>query len=157
YEALIESETQEEIARWPEGREFPVQPSMMHITLNTILRGIFGAEGGEFEALRTLVPKMIKLGSKLALLPALHRDYGPWSPWRRMTTMRAELDGIFATLIERALADPAIEARPDILSLLLRARHEDGTAMSHNEIGDELFTLVVAGHETTATSLAWAV
>jgi cytochrome P450 family 138 len=156
YESLIEAETMEEIAQWREGREFAVQSSMMRITLDTILRGIFGAQGAEFDALRTLMPRMIKLGSKLALVPALHRDFGPWSPWRRMTAMRAELDGIFATLIARAVADPAMDQRSDILSLLLQARYDNGEPMSHSEIGDELFTLVVAGHETTATSLAWA-
>lgn len=156
YESLIEAETMEEIAQWPEAREFPVQPAMMRITLNTILRGIFGAEGAEFDALRTLMPRMIKLGSKLALVPALHRDFGPLSPWRRMTSMRAELDAIFASLIARAQADPAPDRRSDILSLLLQARYDDGEPMSHSDIGDELFTLVVAGHETTATSLAWA-
>lgn len=157
YEHLIEAETRAESATWPVGEEFAVRESMMRITLNTILRGIFGAVGTEFEALRVLMPRMITLGSRLVLVPSLHRDLGRWSPWNRLQHMRRELDGIFATLIARALADPAIEQRDDILSLLLMARYEDGSAMSHNDIGDELFTLVVAGHETTATSLAWAV
>jgi cytochrome P450 family 138 len=156
YESLIQSETMHEIARWPIEREFAVHDSMMRITLNTILRGVFGAEDAEFDALRVLMPKMIRLGSKLALLPALHRDFGPLSPWRRMTSMRAQLDEIFATLIANARTDPALAQRDDVLSLLLQARDEDGLPLSHNEIGDELFTLLVAGHETTATSLTWA-
>jgi cytochrome P450 len=157
YEGLIESETLGEIAGWPEGQEFPVSESMMRITLNTILRGVFGAEGAEFDALRALMPKMIKLGSRLVLVPALHRDLGRWSPWGRLKAMRAQLDAIFATLIARAQADPQLEQRADVLSLLLQARYDDGTPMSHSDIGDELFTLLVAGHETTATSLSWAV
>ena len=157
YEGLIEAETREEIADWPEGQEFPVRESMMRITLNTILRGVFGAEGAEFDALRSLMPKMIRLGSKLVLVPALHRDFGRWSPWRRLGAMREELDAIFGVLIARAEADPALDQRTDILSLLLQASYDDGTAMSHSDIGDELFTLLVAGHETTATSLTWAV
>jgi cytochrome P450 len=156
YESLIERETLDEIANWPSGRGFAVRESMMRITLNTILRGVFGAEDSDFEALRVLLPKMIRLGSKLALLPALQRDFGPLSPWRRMTSMRAQLDEIFVILIARALADPALHRRTDILSLLLQARDDDGNPMSHGEIGDELLTLVVAGHETTATSLSWA-
>ena len=156
YEGLIEAETLEETAQWPDGVEFPVQPVMMRITLNTILRGIFGAQGTELDALRTLMPKMIKLGMRVVLVPSLQRDFGPWSPWRRLGAMRIELDEIFASLIARAQADPDLEQRTDILSLLLQARYDDGTAMSHSDIGDELFTLVVAGHETTATSLAWA-
>jgi cytochrome P450 len=71
--------------------------------------------------------------------------------------MREELDAIFGVLIARAESDPALDQRTDILSLLLQARYDDGTAMSHSDIGDELFTLLVAGHETTATSLTWAV
>jgi cytochrome P450 len=157
YETLIEQETVQEIANWPSGREFAVRETMMRITLNTILRGVFGADDAEFEALRVLLPKMIRLGSKLALLPALQRDLGPLSPWRRMTSMRAQLDEIFVILIARALADPELDRRTDILSLLLQARDDDGNPMSHGEIGDELLTLVVAGHETTATSLTWAV
>lgn len=157
YEGLIEAETRAEVLDWPEGQEFPVRESMMRITLNTILRGVFGAEGAEFEALRSLMPKMIRLGSKLVLVPSLHRNFGRWSPWGRLMAMRAELDDIFAALIARAQADPGMDRRTDILSLLLAARYEDGTPMSHSDIGDELFTLLVAGHETTATSLAWAV
>jgi cytochrome P450 family 138 len=157
YEGLIESETRAETANWPSDEEFPVRESMMRITLNTILRGIFGAEGEEFEALRELMPRIINLGSRLVLVPSLHRDLGRWSPWNRFMRMRGELDAIFATLIDRALVDPDQDHRSDILSLLLQARYEDGSPMSHSDIGDELFTLVVAGHETTATSLAWAV
>jgi cytochrome P450 len=71
--------------------------------------------------------------------------------------MREELDAMFGTLIARAESDPALDERTDVLSLLLQARYDDGAAMSHSDIGDELFTLLVAGHETTATSLTWAV
>jgi cytochrome P450 len=157
YEGLIEQETLQETAGWPEGREFPVLPSTMRITINTILRAVFGAEGAEFDALRTLLPRLVAAGARLALLPWLHRDLGRWSPWGRVTVMRTELDGIIGSLIARAEKDPALEQREDVLSLMLQARYEDGTAMSHSDITDELFTLVVAGHETTATSLAWAV
>jgi cytochrome P450 family 138 len=157
YEGLIEAETLQETLDWPEGQEFPVREAMMRITLNTILRGIFGAEGAEFDALRSLMPPMIRLGSKLVLVPALHRDLGRWSPWGRLKAMRSQLDDILTTLIARARSDPALEQRTDVLSLLLQARYDDGTPMSDCDIGDELFTLLVAGHETTATSLAWAV
>jgi cytochrome P450 len=157
YEELIEAETREEISTWPEGREFAVIPSTMRITLNTILRAVFGAEDAEFDALRALIPRIVGSGTRLALMPWLRRDLGRRSPWRRFMVMRQELDDIIGSLTARALANPAPEQRTDILSLLLQARHEDGTAMQHSEIADELFTLMVAGHETTATSLAWAI
>jgi len=99
---------------------------------------------------------MIDLGLKLVLLPALHRDLGRWSPWHRFTAMREELDAIFATLIARAEEDPELSERTDVLSLMLMARYEDGSPMSHSDIGDELLTLLVAGNETAATSLCWA-
>jgi cytochrome P450 len=69
--------------------------------------------------------------------------------------MREELDAIVATLIARAEADPELPQREDVLALMLRARYEDGTRMSHSDIGDELLTLLVAGNETAATSLSW--
>jgi len=157
YESLIEAATLEAIRDWPVGQEFPVRESMMRITLDTILRGIFGAEGAAFDALRALMPAMIRLGSKLVMVPALHRDVGRWSPWGRFKAMRSELDDILARLIARARSDPALDRRTDILSLLLQAHYDDGTPMSDSDIRDELFALLVAGHETTATSLAWAV
>jgi cytochrome P450 len=157
YEELIEAETHEEIRSWPDGREFPVFPSTMRITLNTILRAVFGAEGAEFEALRELMPRIVNLGTRLALLPWLHRDLGSWSPYGRFLAMRNELDEIIGSLIARAQADRGLDQREDVLSLLVQARYEDGTTMSHSEIADELFTFLVAGEETTATELAWAV
>jgi cytochrome P450 len=156
YEDLIEQETLEVINEWPEGREFPVLPSTLRITLNTILRAVFGAEGAEFDALRSLMPRIVKLGERLVYLPWLRHDFGRWSPFGRFLAVRAELDRIIASLIDTALVDPNLGQRTDVLALLLQARYDDGTAMSHSDITDELFTLVVAGHETTATELAWA-
>ena len=157
YSDLIEEETREAISGWPEGREFAVLPSTMQIALNTILRAVFGAEGSELQALRSLMPRIVKLGQRLMYLPWLHHDWGSWSPLGRFLAMRAELDRIVGSLIDKALADPALDQRSDVLALLLQARYDDGTAMSRSDITDELFTLLVAGHETTATELAWAV
>ena len=103
------------------------------------------------------MPKVVKLGQRLAFLPSLRHDLGSWSPWGRFLAMRAELDDIIASLLDSALADPALDRRTDVLSLLAQARYDDGTAMARTDIADELFTLVVAGHETTATYLACAV
>lgn len=157
YEDLIERETLDAIAEWPEGREFAVLPSTMTITLKTILHAVFGAEGEESDALFELMPRMIKIGQRLVFVPWLRHDLGPWSPWGRFLAMRTELDTLIASLIDKALVDPAMEQRTDVLALLLQARYDDGTAMSHSDLGDELFTLLVAGHETTATALAWAI
>jgi cytochrome P450 len=157
YEAIVEEETLREMASWPEGQSFPMQPSMMRITLNAILRAVFGAEGAEFEALRALMPVMVELGSKLAVLPIPRTDLGRWSPWGRFNAYRREFDAIVDRLIAKALAVPALADRRDVLSIMLQARYDDGQPMSNDQIADQLATLLAAGHETTATTLAWAV
>lgn len=157
YEAIIEQEARRELASWPQDEPFPVLEPMMRITLNAILRAVFGAQGSELEQLRALLPGMVALGSRMALLPFAQHDWGPRSPWGRFVRMRAEFDRHVDALIATARRDPALEERRDVLSLLVRARHEDGAPMSSEEIADELLTLLAAGHETTAATLAWAV
>jgi cytochrome P450 family 138 len=157
YEAIVEEETLREAATWPDGEPFAMLPSMMRITLNAILRAVFGAEGAEFEALRTLMPSFVALGSRLAVLPVPRVDLGRWSPWGRFYAYRREFDAIIDTLIAKALADPALADRSDVLSIMLQARYDDGERMSNREIADQLTTVLAAGHETTATTLAWAI
>ncbi|MGW5550361.1 cytochrome P450 [Nocardia beijingensis] len=157
FEQIIEEETRKEIATWPEGVEFPTMPSTMSITLNVILRAVFGAEDAEFDELREFMPHWIRFGAMIFAFRPLQYRWGPLSPWGRHLAMRRRFDGILERLIARATADPGFESRSDVLSLLLSARYDDGSAMSHAAIGDELVTLLAAGHETTATSMAWAV
>jgi cytochrome P450 len=84
YEAIVEEEVLRETARWPEGREFRTLPSMMRITLNAILRAVFGAHGAEFDELCELLPPMVALGSRMAVLPiSVRRDFGRLSPGGR--------------------------------------------------------------------------
>lgn len=158
YEDIVTDEVMREIATWPEGEEFATLESMMRITLNAILRAVFGAEGEAFEELRELLPPMVLRASRLAVLPPVaRRDYGPLSPWGRVEKMRKRYDAIIARLIADARRDPAFEDRSDVLALLLRARYEDGSAIADDHVADELLTLLAAGHETTATTLAWTV
>ena len=158
YETIVEEEVMREIASWPEGREFETLQPMMRITLNAILRTVFGAQGGAFDELRDLFPLMIPLASRMALMPrAFQRDLGSWSPWGRVQRYRSNYNGIVADLIAEARNDPAFSERNDVLALMLSARYEDGSPISDNHIADELLTLLSAGHETTATTLAWAV
>lgn len=157
YESIVEEEVLRECATWPEGEEFETLAPMMRITLNAILRTVFGARGETLDELRELLPPMVPLASRMAVLPkALRRDLGPWSPWGRVQRARRRYDAIIATLIAEARADPAFEDRTDILALLLQARYEDGSPISDGHVADELLTLLAAGHETTATTLAWA-
>jgi cytochrome P450 len=157
YEAIIEREAVDEFASWPHDQTFPTMPSMMRITLNVILRAVFGAEGQELERLREILPPGIKLGSKLALVPVPQWDWGRWSPWGRFFQYRRAYDAIVDQLIDKAQADPDLASRDDMMALMLQSRYEDGSPMTRTEIADELITMLAAGHETTATSLAWAV
>jgi cytochrome P450 family 138 len=156
YEAIVEEETLAEAATWPQGQEFETLEPMMRITLNVILRAIFGAGGAELETLRRIIPPWVTLGSRLVIAPAPARDFGRFDPWHRLAGYRRRYDEVIDTLIGQAQADPAADERTDVLGLLLRSTYEDGTPMSRSEIGDELLTVLAAGHETTASTLAWA-
>jgi cytochrome P450 len=156
YEKVIEEETLRETANWPEGAEFPTLEPMNRITLNVILRTVFGADGAELDFLRTIIPPWAKLGSRMATLPEPPFSTGPYSPWGRLAEFRRNFDRTVFALIDKAKADPRLDERTDILALLLRSRYEDGTPMSPQDVSDELLTLLGAGHETTASTLGWA-
>jgi cytochrome P450 family 138 len=156
YENIIEEETLRETAQWPEGKAFATLPSTMRITLNAILRAVFGAEGAELDQLRRILPPWVTLGSRLATLPKPTRNYGRYSPWGRLAEWRRRYDVVLDKLIDDERADPNFENRTDVLALMLRSTYEDGSAMSRKDIGDELLTLLAAGHETTAATLGWA-
>jgi cytochrome P450 len=155
YEAIFERETLREAASWPDGREFASLEPMMRITLNAILRAVFGAEGEQLDELRRIIPRWVTIGSKLAMLPSPSRTYGRFSPWGRLADYRRQYDAVIDRLIDTVTADPHFEERDDVLTLLLRSTYEDGSVMSRRDIADELLTLLAAGHETTAATLAW--
>lgn len=155
YESIIEEETLREMAGWPEGGPFATLPPMMRITLNAILRAVFGAEGAELDELRRLIPPWVTLGSRLAALPKPKR-YPRFGPWGRLDKWRRQYDIVIEKLIAAERADPDFAERTDVLALLLRSTYDDGSTMSHKDIGDELLALLAAGHETTASTLAWA-
>ncbi|BBZ42601.1 cytochrome P450 [Mycobacterium conspicuum] len=156
YEAIIEEETLRETAKWVEGQPFPTLPSMMRITLNAILRAVFGADGAELDELREIIPPWVTLGSRVAALPKPKRSYGRYSPWGRMDRWRRQYDVVIDKLIANEQADPNFADRTDVLALMLRSTYDDGPVMSRKDIADELLTLLAAGHETTASTLAWA-
>lgn len=156
YEKIFEEETLRESAAWPEGQAFETLEPMMRITLNAILRAVFGADGERFDELRRIIPPWVTLGSRLAVLPTPTRTYGRFSPWGRLAEYRRQYDRVIDRLIDDVKADPNFESRDDVLALLLRSTYEDGSAMSRKDISDELLTLLAAGHETTASTLGWA-
>jgi hypothetical protein len=156
YERITEEETARELASWPEGRPFAVMPSTMRITVNVILRAVFGATGQDLDILREQLPKAVKLGSILAAVP-LPKTTARWTPWGRAMELRRGYNAIIDRMIAAAEADPKLDQRDDVLALMVQARYDDGSRMTNSDIADELLTLLAAGHETTATTLAWAV
>ena len=158
YARITEEEVLREMADWPEGREFETVEPMMRITLNTILRTVFGAEGPALDELKVLIPAAVNFGSRIALMPsAVHKDVGPWSLGGRFARYRRRIDEVSTALMAEARSDPNFTERTDVLSLLLQARDENGEPISDQHITDELLTMMVAGHETTSTQLAWAI
>ena len=150
YKLVIESETLRESLNWPEGEEFRTLEPMNRITLNVILRTIFGADSAELDELRQIVPPFMKLGQRMAFVPAPPVWAKRFCPWRKLDDFRTSFDRIVFGLIAHAEADSGLGERADILALLVRA------GLPHLEICDELLTFIGAGHETTASALAWA-
>ncbi len=157
YEALIEEEAARAMESWPQDSEFATLPSFKELTLRVILRAVFGAEGSRLSELEQLLPRLTALGQRLVALAFLRRDLGRWSPGGRFKLLRARYDRLVDELIDIRLADPQLADRIDILAMMLTSVQASGEAINRREVADELLTLLVAGHETTASSLAWTV
>lgn len=143
------------IAAWPVGTTFPVAPKMNEITLEVILRTVIGAtDPARLAALRAVMPRLLNVGpwETLAIAkPKLqHRR-----PWRRLRRNIEEANRLLYAEIADHRADPKLADRTDVLAMLIRAAGEDGRAMTDVELRDQLMTLLAAGHDTTATGLAW--
>jgi len=146
------------VERWPIGRPFPLHAEMQGVTLDVILRAVFGLDEGPAKRdLRAALLDLLNLGSNPQLLLAAQRATGNGAgPALRFFAARERVDRLlFAEIGARRQADVA--GRADILSLLVRATYEDGRPLEDQALRDELMTMLLAGHETTATALAWAV
>jgi cytochrome P450 len=155
-EAMMRA-TDHSLDRWKVGDTFSLHPHTQDITLRVIVRTVFGLdEGPRFDEMCRRMKRILALGAWPPLLiPFMQRDLGAWSPWGKF---RRAVDAGDQYLYEEIRSRRSSNARgDDILSLLLDARDEDGAPMTDLELRDELTTLLVAGHETTATALAWAV
>ena len=158
YESVMEEVVQREIDSWPLGGEFAIHPRMQAITLEVIMRAVFGvSDPVRLDRLRELLRRMLQMTAApaLQLLGFATRRLGERGPYGRFERLRHEVDAeLFAEIAERR-ADPGLAEGEDILALLVRARFEDGEPMPDEEVRDQLMTLLLAGHETTATALAW--
>lgn len=167
YRAQIEEIAAAEIERWPAGKPLQLRPRMQVITLEVILRVVFGVrDDARLAQLRQLLPRIVEVAASplISGLPTVRRQLErnpvlrrtPGNPLRRFVALRSELDSYLHDEIGRRRSEIANGSQPDdVLSLLLAAEDEGGERLSDAELRDALVTLLVAGHETTATALAW--
>ncbi|OBF13703.1 cytochrome P450 [Mycobacterium sp. ACS4331] len=145
-----------DIATWPTGVPFPVAPRMAAITLEIILRTVIGAsDPTRLAALRTVMPRLLRVSPWETLAVANPRLQQRW-PWRRLRGALAEADQLLYAEIADRRADPRLADRTDALAMLVRASDDGQRTMTDHELRDQLMTLLVAGHETTANGLSWA-
>ncbi|MBD2447616.1 cytochrome P450 [Nostoc sp. FACHB-152] len=161
YGQTIQDITQQVSNEWVIGKPFNIRASMQEITMRVILRVVFGVdEGTTFQQLRQLLTSVLEImGSPLMsaaiIFRFLQKDWGAWSPWGKVTRQLKQIDHLIYGLIQERRAESG-QHRQDILSLLISARYDDGQPMSDAQLRDELMTMLVAGHETTASALTWA-
>ena len=149
------------IASWPLGQQFAIHPQMRAITFETIIRTVFGFEddstGAELRAsLKALFEIFSSRLGTLFSLPAMRIDAGAWSPWGRAVRLTRQIDAILFTEFARRRKQ-GVEGRADVLSMLLAARNENQQPLPDQVIRDEMYTLMLAGHETTAATMAWVI
>jgi cytochrome P450 len=162
YLALMREIVMEDLERWPEQRPFALRPRLQAITLEVIMRAVFGIDdAARLRAVRPRVGRLVKMtmGPGAAMLPFVGRFGGrrKWVPWARFQRAVDSVDEVIFDEIRRRRADQGAPEREDVLSMLVQARDDDGQGMTDAELRDELVTLLLAGHETTATAGAWAV
>ncbi|MEM9540984.1 MAG: cytochrome P450 [Cyanobacteria bacterium P01_E01_bin.42] len=159
YGRTIQEITQQAIDEWQPNRPFSMYKAMQKVSSQVILRVIFGLEeDNRYQYLRQLLTDILDifespLRSLPLFLPQLQKDLGAWSPWGKFVRHKQKIYTFLSDVIRERRLQPE---QKDILSLLLLARDEAGKAMSEDELKDQLITMLFAGHETTASSLAWA-
>lgn len=147
--------------KWATGKEFTARPYMQEISLQVILRTVFGLkEGQRYQQIKDILVEMLDtfntpINAIFLFFKSLQRDLGPWTPWGRFIRRRQQLDQLLYQEIRERRQQPEVNGE-DILSLLMSARDENGQPMTDVELRDELMTMLFAGHETTAIALCWA-
>ncbi|MEX0992937.1 MAG: cytochrome P450 [Solirubrobacterales bacterium] len=155
YGELISEIAEREIDRFPIGRPFAIRDHTQAITLDVIIRAVFGIDEAERQReLRRILPVLLDLRPSV-VFERTRIDLGPRSPWGRFVRAKRRTDEILYDEMARRRERGDSAERDDVFSLLLAARDEQGNPLSDEELRDELLTLLAAGHETTATALAW--
>ncbi|HKP57296.1 MAG TPA: cytochrome P450 [Polyangiales bacterium] len=162
YGETMASITRHVMEGWPEGRAFSLHPHTQEITLQIILRTVFGAdEGAQLTRLRDQIVHLLSVAEYRAAFAimiylATRPELETRLPWSWLLRERDKTDLMLYQQIAERRADPAAPGRKDVLAMLMQARDDDGQPMTDRELRDELMTALAAGHETTATALAWA-
>jgi cytochrome P450 len=154
-EDLMAELTEREIESWPTDQPVVLHERLQRLTLEIVLRAVFGLDrGATLDRLRELLTQILQFAENpISLLPFAQRMLAGRGPMGRLERLGEEADRLIFELIEERRGGE--ESGPDVLALLLSARHEDGSPMSDGELRDELVTALVAGHETTASQLSW--
>jgi cytochrome P450 len=158
YEAVVEEIVTAEIDSWQLDRKFPIHARMQAVTLEVILRVVFGVSTGpRLDRLRRMLGDVLRetASPRGQLVGLVAQRLGGRGPWARFERQLREVDELLYAEIAEHRARGGLEEREDILSMLMLAEFEDGGTMSDEELRDQLMTLLLAGHETTATALAW--
>jgi len=157
YEDAIVEATRRDMAAWPVGKPMRLHERTRAITLEVILRAVFGVEAERMDRVREAVGTLLVPASTLLLMRLALRRPSPERPGGEFGQALDRLDAVLYEELERRRSREDLAERRDILSLLMQARDEDGQPMTDAELRDELVSLLLAGHETTATSVAWAI
>ena len=157
FRDVVREVAEREVASWKPGAELVLRDRMRALTFEVICRAVFGVtEPARVARMRTALAAVIDSSPLFLIIGPLRWDLGRWSPGGRFARRLAAADGLIYEEIARRRKEPDLAGRTDVLSLLLQARDEDGTAMTDPELRDELMTMLGAGHETTATGLSFA-
>ena len=158
YEGALDEIVTAEIDSWPLHREFPIHARMQAVTLEAILRVVFGVSSGpRLERLRGMLANVLQetASPRAQIVGLATRRFGGRGPWAKFEDQLREVNELLYAEIAEHRSRGGLEEREDILSMLMQAEFEDGGTMSDEELRDQLMTLLLAGHETTATALAW--
>ena len=159
YREGIQQVAEEEVAKWPVDEPMPTLPHMQRIALNVIMTTTFGGtEGEELETLRDRVHNLLEWAGSPLHMGHLHLAHRRGKAYPKgFLTVRDALDESIFGVIEGMRKDPGLSEREDVLSMLLEARWDDGTPLTDRQLRDQLVTLMMQGHSSTATALAWAI
>jgi cytochrome P450 len=156
YAELIEQISNREIDNWRRADTIRTRTVAQTVTMEVIIRAVFGiTDPDRIAELKRLLPRLSSINPVLGI-EMVRKDLGPRSPWGRFIRDRDRVDEMLHEEIDRRREDPDAGSRSDILTLLLSARDDEGNALTDRELRDELITILLAGHETTATSIGWA-